>query len=197
MIVLDLWRLSHLDAPGYVSHGTLAQCEEWRDTRRMPGDLARDRYVLERKPACGCCGRHWLKGSPEDSLTVWLNGAVRCADHWGRNPCAIEGCKRTRAAPTYSAWEAAGEPFHADDQTLCAEHWRAYVPPRSRLRRAYHAYFAQAKRHGWGWKGKSGRSARLDWRFHRFWDALVKMARRRATDGFVDEAAINRLMGWE
>lgn len=193
MIVLDLWALTHRDAPGAASYGTLEQCEAWRGRYPTIG-LDQDGYAITRKPACGCCGRHWLRaGDTADSITTYANGATRCSDHHGRNPCAIEGCKRTRAAPTYDN----GEPFHADDQTLCAEHWKRYVPPRSRARRAYHRYFAQAKRHGWDWKGKDGKSARLDWRFHRFWDALVKVARRRSQEGHVDMAEINRLMGWE
>lgn len=195
MIVLDLWRISHPDAPGAASEGTLAQCEEWR--ARDPMRTGGDGYVIERVRACGCCGRHTLNGSMSDSITTYSNGATRCSDHHGRNPCAIEGCRRTRAAAVYTSGQLQGHPYHADDQTFCAEHWKRYVPPRSRMRRAYNRYFAQAKRHGWGWKGKDGRSARLDWRFSRFWDSLVKVARRRAQEGHLDMAEINRLMGWE
>ena len=122
---------------------------------------------------CGCCGepaRFWIRGS-------W----ARCAKHETRNPCAIEGCRRTRAAP------ASGR--LGDDQWLCAEHWRAYVPPRSRARRTYHAHFRRAKRLGWD-------DARAE-AFWRFWNALVRMARRRAGEGFINEAEINRLMGWD
>lgn len=191
MILLDLWRLSHPDAPGATSQGTLAECEEWRG--RDPMRTGGEGYVLARVPACGCCGRHTLNGSMSDCITTYGNGATRCADHHGRNPCAIEGCKRTRAAPTYTT----GEPYHADDQTLCAEHWKRYVPPRGLRRATYHGFFRQAKKHGWGWKGPDGKSPRLDWRFRRFWDLLVRQARRRAQEGHVDVAEINRLMGWE
>lgn len=191
MIVLDLWRLSHPDAPVAANRGTLAQCEEWRG--RDPMRTGGEGYVIERVPACGCCGRAELNGSMSDSITTYANGATRCSDHHGRNPCAIEGCKRTRAAPTYDN----GEPFHADDQTLCAEHWKRYVPPRGLRRTTYHGFFRQAKKHGWGWKGHDGKSPRLDWRFRRFWDLLVRQARRRSQEGHVDMAEINRLMGWE
>lgn len=67
----------------------------------------------------------------------------------------------------------------------------------ARARRAYLTFHRQAKRHGWGWKGKGGRSARLDWRYRQFWDALVRMVRRRSTEGHIDQAEIDRLMGWE
>lgn len=109
MIVLDLWRLSHPDAPGAASQGTLAQCEEWRERDPM---RTGEGYVLERVAACGCCGRHTLNGSTSDCITIYSNGATRCSDHHGRNPCAIEGCKRTRAAATYDN----GSHYHADDQ---------------------------------------------------------------------------------
>lgn len=134
---------------------------------------------------CGCCGRHTLNGSMSDCLTTYANGAIRCSDHYGRNPCAIEGCKRTREAPAGTN----GFPYHADDQILCREHWRAYVPPRSRLRRAYHAHFRRAKRQGWTYRNKRA--------FWRFWESLVKTARRRAGEGFIDETEINHIMGWE
>lgn len=56
-------------------------------------------------------------------------------------------------------------------------------------RRAYHAFFRRAKRHGW--------TPELDRQFDRFWISLVNSARRRASAGYVDEAAINRLFGWD
>lgn len=33
-------------------------------------------------------------------------------------------------------------------------------------------------------------------RFDRFWYALVTRIRRRATEGYLDNEAINRLFGW-
>jgi hypothetical protein len=128
-----------------------------------------------------------------DCITTWPSGVIRCADHHDRNPCAVEGCHRTTPAPV-------GDDDHPrlhDDQHICAQHWRQYVPPRSRARRAYLTFFRQAKRHGWGWKGPKGGSARLDWRFRRFWDQLVIMVRRRSSAGHIDKAAIDKLMGWD
>lgn len=141
---------------------------------------------------CGCCGAAQL-GPGVESLCEWPDGLIRCGKHYDRNPCAVEGCRRTRAAPT----DGDGFPCVADDQFICADHWRRYVPPGSRVRRAYLAFHRQAKRHGWGWKGKRGQSARLDWRYRRFWDQLVAMIRRRSTEGHIDEAAISQLMGWD
>lgn len=130
-------------------------------------------YPENGKLTCGCCGEPshtWTRGS-----ILW----ARCGKHENRNPCAIEGCTRTHAAP---------DGRHADDQWICSDHWRAYVPPRSKLRRAYHAHFRRAKRQGW-----TDRNKRAFWRF---WESLVKTARRRAGEGFIDEAEINRIMGW-
>lgn len=33
--------------------------------------------------------------------------------------------------------------------------------------------------------------------FHRFWDFVVRVARKRHEGGFLDEAEIARLMGWD
>lgn len=98
-----------------------------------------------------------------------------------RNPCAIEGCTRTRAAPS------SGE--LADHQYLCGTHWRRYVPPRSRRRQAYLAFWRKAEKEGW--------HEDLRKRYWRFWDALVASARARHAAGALDVAEINRIMGWD
>ena len=54
-------------------------------------------------------------------------------------------------------------------------------------RRAYHAFFRRAKRHGW--------SDELTAQFWRFWDSLVASARRRAAGGHLDIAEIERMFG--
>lgn len=118
--------------------------------------------------ACTCCGEIAWFGPMEP----------RCNRHKDRNPCAIEGCKRTRAAKGH----------FRNDQWLCSERWRRYVPPGSPMRRAYHRFFRLAKRHGW--------TDDLRRRFWRFWDALVKRVRRQATDGRLDETEINKMFGW-
>jgi len=185
MITRDYWKLSHPDAPMAASYGPLASCEEWRNRRPILGREP-DSYVLERVPCCHCCGADFSEVRERNgSIMQWPNGQVRCDRHHDRNPCAIEGCKRTRAAPTNDK----GFPFMADDQTLCGEHWRRYVPPRSRVRRTYHAHFRRAKRQGWTMKNERA--------FWRFWTALVAQARRRSTEGFLDIAEIDRLLGLE
>ena len=88
-------------------------------------------------PACACCGSQYRIWSGSSRKAPWLDleqpgvGIWRCRKHVGRNPCAIEGCTRTRAA----------DRTYGDDQWLCAEHWRRFCPPRSMRRRAYHAFF--------------------------------------------------------
>lgn len=129
-------------------------------------------------PVCACCG------SPATiKHATGLTWPYRCEKHRTRNPCAVEGCARTREAPVDG-----GTHFLADDQMICADHWRRYVPPRSRVRRAYHAHFRRAK--------KLGRGGGRNKAFWRFWTTLVQMVRRRADSGHLDEAEINRLMGW-
>jgi hypothetical protein len=131
---------------------------------------------------CVVCGSPELVRGPGGYLSPY-----RCGDHANRNPCVIEGCTKHTAADGQLA----------DNQWFCIEHWRRYVPARSLRRRTYNTYFRQAKRYGWNYRGKRGRSPRLDWRFRRFWQALVDAARRRSTEGHVDHTAINRLFGWE
>ncbi|MFL6864099.1 MAG: hypothetical protein ACJ8DZ_13980 [Allosphingosinicella sp.] len=127
---------------------------------------------------CRVCGGALpeVPGAPAD--------AYRCERHEGRNPCCIEGCRRSVAAPVED-----GVPHLANDQAICGTHWRLYMPPRSLIRRAYHAHFRRAKRLGWTHRSVA--------KFERFWDALVRTARRRSEGGHVDEAAINRLFGWD
>ncbi|QUM72168.1 hypothetical protein [Sphingopyxis granuli] len=137
---------------------------EWQDVA--------DQFDVVPGPGCAVCG--------ERGGIMWgEEGGYRCDKHKDRNPCAIEGCKRTRAA---------GNAGLASDQYLCGEHWRKYVPPRSRLRRLYHAHFRRGKREGWTMKRNR--------QFHRFWDFVVRVARKRHNGGFIDEAEINRIMGW-
>jgi hypothetical protein len=120
---------------------------------------------------CGGPGSTRDRAKPEDS---------RCWRHLARNPCAIEGCTRSTAADGREL---------ALDQWLCSIHWRAFVPPRSRRRRAYHAFFRKAKKYGW--------TADLRRRFWRYWRFLIASSRRRATGGNIDVTEINKFMGWE
>lgn len=146
-----------------------------------------DLFVIKPRPVCACCGGHRIvKGS-----NGWYS-PYRCDRHRDRNPCVIEGCNRTRMAPVSDD----GTPHLANDQVMCAEHWRRFVPPHSKLRRAYHRFWRIAKRqatpdnpHGW--------TVGLNRRFERFWRGLVAQARRKATEGHVDEAEINKLFGWD
>jgi hypothetical protein len=146
-----------------------------------PLDL--DQVEVVPAPSCACCGTDMcrLPGSPPIRC-VRLNAdpakrEYRCPKHLDRNPCAIEGCKRTTSANGY----------HSADVWICGEHWRRYIPARSLRRRAYHAFFRRAKRHGW--------SEELKADFWRFFDALVASARRRSSGGHIDVAEIERLFG--
>lgn len=105
----------------------------------------------------------------------------RCYQHQDRNPCLVEGCRRSGPVPEDGKL--------ALDQLICGTHWRLYVPARSLLRRTYNAHFRRAKRKGWTHKSVA--------QFERFWDSLVKTVRRRSEAGHVDVAAIHRLFGWD
>lgn len=135
-----------------------------------------DQLEIYPVPICGVCGA-W---QPE---LKWDKGIYRCSKHAKRNACAIEGCSRS----------AATEHAPGNDQWLCGEHWRAFVPPRSAIRRAYHRIFRLAKKNG-GW------TPELKRRFWRLWHAIVRRARHAHSgqfEAFVDEAEINKMFGWE
>jgi hypothetical protein len=129
------------------------------------------------RPFCRVCGEGIAL--PHLNYSAEVIGAMRCHRHATRNPCAIEGCQRSTAVVSGCL---------RDDQWICSEHWRRYVPPRSKRRQAYHSFFRKAKRHGW--------SKDLRKRFWRFWDTLVASARARHDAGTVDVTEINRIMGW-
>lgn len=98
--------------------------------------------------------------------------------------CAIDGCThQTGRHEHQGAW-------------ICSTHWRRHCPPRSARRRAYHRYFREAKRHGWGYRGKTGRQPRLDWRFWDFWKRLVRFANIAEQAGKIDMTEINKMFGF-
>lgn len=121
-------------------------------------------------PGCRVCGNPAV---PEGR-------GIRCGRHLDRNPCAIEGCRRSTSATDSRL---------SNDRWLCGTHWRRLVPPRSIARRAYNAHFRGAKRYGWTDERREA--------FWRFWRLLIARARRRATQGHIDEQEINRIMGWD
>lgn len=151
--------------------------EVWRRHLGDPEwiDVA-DQFEIVPGPGCGCCGQ---RGG-----TIWgMEESYRCESHKDRNPCAIEGCKRTTAAPALKS----GKLYLANDQWLCSEHWRRFVPPRSKMRQHYHLIFRRAKRQGW--------TPELERRFWRYWTWLVAQARRKATEGDLDIREIERMFG--
>lgn len=125
-----------------------------------------DRFETTSVPSCRCCGELAFEN-------------LRCAKHHDRNPCLVEGCRRTGKA---------GRGELADDQLICGQHWRTYVPPGSAMRRTYRRFWRLAKKHGW--------TPELIARFERFWRSLVRRVRARATDGFLDQREIEQMFGW-
>lgn len=156
-----------------ISHAIeRVRAERWID-EYVEGGHARDTFSLLLVPQCRVCGVPAATRPPGPHR--------RCARHAASNPCAIEGCKRSRAAPESGRL--------ADDSWMCSEHWRRFVPPRSLRRRAYHAFWRKAKRHGW--------TPELIEQFNRFWDTLVSAARAKSVGGTINVIEINRLFGWE
>lgn len=131
------------------------------------------------KPYCRVCGfeGEYVPGTPHANRAN--SAGWRCERHIMRNPCAIEGCRRSTQ----------GRPgWHGLSCWLCSEHWRALVPPGSPERRVYHRFFRLAKRYGW--------SRELSNRFFRAWPRIIARARARSA-GDLDEAEIKRLFGWD
>jgi hypothetical protein len=146
----------------------------------------RDEWSAVDAPVCACCGSPWVERREGGS------SPYRCQKHRHWNPCVVEGCKRVRVAPV----SADGRAYLANNQVICSEHWRRYVPPRSPLRRAYHRFWRIAKRqatpenpHGW--------TVGLNRRFERFWRGLVAQVRRKSTEGYIDVSEIERMFGGE
>lgn len=162
MITTDLVAIRATDSPGLVLNIVTRETgEKW-----VPG--GRDgKYYLTPAPTCPCCGEPRTRRG-------------RCEKHQDRNPCAIEGCRRTA--------KAEGRDL-GNDQVVCSTHWRRYVPAGSRARLAYNAHFRRARKLGWD-------QPRID-AFHRFWDVLIVRIRRLSTEGRIDPAAIDALFGWD
>lgn len=142
--------------------------------------------IVIQAPICACCGDVEFR----DLTCVAPNRdpelrEYRCETHRDRNPCVVEGCRRTRAA--------SGN--HSSRATVCGEHWRRYVPPGSAERRALQRMVRLAKKRGHAkteiWPDE------LEDRYWRVWFAIVRRVRARSTDGQLDVTEINKLFGWE
>lgn len=134
----------------------------------------RQGYRINRVRTCLCCGK-----------IAWPNG--RCQTHQDRNPCVVEGCKRTRRAHGYLSSRMA----------VCGEHYKAFVRPGSRDRRVHNSFFRKAKQMG---LGKSDRwPDALERRYWVFWDLLLRriISRSKAPEGTLDEDEIKKMFGWD
>jgi hypothetical protein len=172
MITTDLVRICAVGSAAELSYPMQRErAQQWIDQNGGRGPVE---YELRPAIICECCG---------EIATYWIDRDQprhgRCRKHQMRNPCMIEGCKRS------SRIESVRE--YANDQTICGTHWRELVPVGSPERRIYLRFFRRAKRFGWTDNSVAA--------FHRFWDALASRVRARAR-GDVDMDEINRLMGW-
>lgn len=149
---------------------TLATVDREKGEQWVPGG-ASGTYYLQSVPSCRVCGE-----------PAWAN--LRCTKHQDRNPCAAEGCKRTRAA---KGWLN-------DDAYLCGEHWKAFVPPGSPTRRAFNRLARVAKKAGYKRTDRWPRE--LEDRWWRVWRGVIRRVRRGA-EGHIDEQAVRRMFGWD
>jgi len=135
----------------------------------------------EEVPHCRVCGE-------PATLTFDNSKLDRCDKHADRNPCAIEGCRRST--------DADGR-LDNGEYWLCGTHWKIGVPPRSRMRRQYHRYLRKAKAHGW--ETRAGAKDNLyRQRFWMFWHKkLLPSARNICEEGRVDVEQIHRMFGWD
>lgn len=143
--------------------------EQWIAER---GENA-DKWELISILTCECCG---------EVASYWFNRDdpthARCHKHYRRNPCLVEGCRRSFKV----------EDGYGTTKVICGQHWREFVPVGSPERRIYLRFFRRAKKFDW-----TDESIRA---FHRFWAALAKRVQAKAR-GDVDMAEVNRLMGWD
>lgn len=152
--------------PNYTV-GTMPRPDAEQFMARRAGQLE---FETESVPSCRVCGE-----------PAWAN--LRCTKHQERNPCAVEGCRKTRAAKGR---------LH-DDWEICGEHWKAFVPPGSPLRRAFNRLARQAKR--LGYKRTDRWPDELEERWWSLWRGVLRRIKRPA-EGHIDQAAIERLFGW-
>jgi hypothetical protein len=129
------------------------------------------------QPRCRCCG------NPVDVSSDIVH--VRCHKHRDKNPCAVEGCERTRVA---------NGRLHDGRHFLCRDHWRVACPPKSKWRQAYNRFFRTAKKLGLSRTERWPEN--LERRYWRYFGGLVARARRMAA-GDLDMAEINKLFGWD
>lgn len=157
------------------------------DRLRIPGALERmiadecwdrEQFEIVKAPVCVCCG----DSEPQRHADGFWS-PYRCREHADKNPCAIEGCTRTRAARG-----------RLDNSIfLCRDHWRTFCPPRSLRRRTYLAFFRKARK--MGFKNNDRWPDELEERFWEFWRRLIANARHKANGGNLDLAQIERLFG--
>lgn len=139
--------------------------------------MVADQFEVVPGPGCGCCGERWGE-MQSDGESVH-----RCAKHIGRNPCAVEGCKRTRATTQGS---------YFNNNYLCGEHFRIAAPPGSAERRVYNRIWRMHRKRD----GKDALWSReLERRYWRIWYRLVAIARARSA-GDIDMDQINKMFGW-
>jgi hypothetical protein len=181
MILTNRFEVWAVNGESPLFGATEARCRAWVEQRPDA-----EQFEVKRAPACSCCGAINTIGIRMDVVRVAARAAgpiYRCAKHRESNPCAVDGCDRTRGAARY----------HDDRLFLCVEHWKLACPPRSPARAVYNRLFRLQR----ALTGKNGAwPQELDNRYWRVWGAIVRRARSE-TAGDVDMTEINKLFGWD
>lgn len=196
---------SHLYSPGFLAGGEIpplqhsyslvltpleADCVNARSygesfLQSQAWASVAEQWEVVARPGCACCGvsSYALRAAQRFPMYV-TSGGYRCEKHRDRNPCAIEGCKRSTAAKGH--WST--------DTWLCGEHWRIACPVGSPGRRIYLRIKAQARKRGF--KLSDVWSADLEARYWRIWRRILALGRARCA-GDIDMDEINKLFGWD
>jgi hypothetical protein len=119
-----------------------------------------------RRQACECCGANPYRfdWKPRRPIQEVEDGTWRCEKHVGRNPCAIEGCGKTRASRRPRS-----------DYYLCGAHWKM-VPHRLKL--VYQRLWRLAKANARRRIGdEQGFTEQLNDRYWRNWRRIIDQTR--------------------
>ncbi len=165
---------------------TRAAGEGWLQRYQNRGNRGPCVYELAPVLICAVCGE----------LGQSRGGYVRCKKHWHRNPCVIEGCKRSTQTRLVKVSESgAMQRLLTNDEWICGEHWRAFVPPGCAERRIFNRVWQRARRRRKRFGDDAMWADGADAAYWRIWAGIIRRARSRAR-GDVDMDEINRVMGW-
>lgn len=153
-----------------------AEADTWR-YEHAASTLADERYPIQRErmrivpaPRCGCCGSLWWRDASSDSGRLKLvvdhvhpaRKVWRCEKHMARNPCCIEGCRKTFAHKGDDSY---------DGRVMCGRCWRQ-APKWMRDRESKIRRLGKRR----GWDDRLCRLHHMAWEACRRWIERVRRA---------------------